>query len=293
MRELLTPEQRRKLPPQILNLLDRRYLVSIRNGTGTYVGGGPTGFFGGGGGALRSAAARPWSSRAASPHETPPPPRPAGPRPGAGLARRRAGPGRGRAPARRVADRRDRRCRRITTASAVSTEPLGSITGVRELPDGRVLVNDGARRRLLLMDTTLKTVGVVLDSLTDVANAYGTRAGALIPYRADSTLFVDPASYAMLVLDPAGKVARVRSVWRVQDLPVASPARASRGGPGWTRRGRIVYRIPARAAPPRVRPPRGRAVLPPGARLRVRRRRGPGDADAGHAGLHPQSRSRP
>ena len=45
--------------------------------------------------------------------------------------------------------------RRISTASAVSTEPLGVITSVRELPDGRVLLNDGARRRLLLMDTTL------------------------------------------------------------------------------------------------------------------------------------------
>ncbi|HEU0077603.1 MAG TPA: hypothetical protein VFQ76_08150, partial [Longimicrobiaceae bacterium] len=47
VRSLLTPEQRRKLPTQILNLMDRRYLVSIRNGSGTYVGGGPTGFFGG------------------------------------------------------------------------------------------------------------------------------------------------------------------------------------------------------------------------------------------------------
>ncbi|HEV2735331.1 MAG TPA: carboxypeptidase-like regulatory domain-containing protein, partial [Longimicrobiaceae bacterium] len=47
VRGLLTPAQRRKLPAQILNLLDRRYLVSIRNGTGTYIGGGPTGLFGG------------------------------------------------------------------------------------------------------------------------------------------------------------------------------------------------------------------------------------------------------
>ena len=58
VRRMLTPEQRRKLPPAILNLLDPRYLVSIRNGTGTYVGGAPMGGFenrvefgrGGGGG---------------------------------------------------------------------------------------------------------------------------------------------------------------------------------------------------------------------------------------------------
>lgn len=141
----------------------------------------------------------------------------------------------------------------ITTASAVSSEPLGSITGVRELPGGRVLVNDGTRRRLLLMDTTLQILRVVLDSLTDVQNSYGTRPGALIPFVGDSTLFVDPASYAMLVIDPAGTLARVRSVWRVQDLPfLTSPGM---GWPGVDANGRVVYRIAARAAAPRIMSP--------------------------------------
>jgi hypothetical protein len=39
IRGLLTPAQGRKLPAQVINILDRRYLLSIRNGTGTYVGG--------------------------------------------------------------------------------------------------------------------------------------------------------------------------------------------------------------------------------------------------------------
>ena len=43
---LLTDEQRRKLPPQIVNVLDPRYLVSVRNGTGLYVGGSGSGGFG-------------------------------------------------------------------------------------------------------------------------------------------------------------------------------------------------------------------------------------------------------
>ena len=152
--------------------------------------------------------------------------------------------------------------RRIATATAVSTEQIGSISSVRELPDGRMLVNDAARRRLLLMDTTLKTLEVVLDSLTEVENSYGTRPGSLIPYLGDSTLFIDPVSYAMLVIDPAGKVTRVRSVPRVQD--------ASRygGGDGGARAGvdgtgRIVYRIPARPGPPPVPPPRGVPYFPP------------------------------
>lgn len=152
---------------------------------------------------------------------------------------------------------------RIATASALSTEQLGSITSVRELPDGRVLLNDGTRRRLLLMDTTLKTVEVVLDSLSEVANTYGTRPGALIPYRGDSTLFIDPASYAIVVLDPAGKMARVRSVWRVQDVPYFTNTFGNFGWPGVDATGRIVYRIAAQAARPLVAPPSGIPYFPP------------------------------
>lgn len=41
---LLTPAQRRKLPPQVVSWLDPRYLLSVRNGTNTFVGGsGPGG----------------------------------------------------------------------------------------------------------------------------------------------------------------------------------------------------------------------------------------------------------
>jgi hypothetical protein len=54
VRSLLTPDQRRKLPGSVVNILDPRYLTSIRSGTGLYVGGGgggggfgPSGFGGG------------------------------------------------------------------------------------------------------------------------------------------------------------------------------------------------------------------------------------------------------
>jgi hypothetical protein len=152
--------------------------------------------------------------------------------------------------------------RRISTASALSTEQIGSITSVRELPNGRLLLNDGARRRLVLMDTTLKTIEVVLDSLAEIENTYGTRPGALIGYRADSTLFIDPASFAMLVIDPAGKVARVRSVPRVEDAGRFSGSEAARSI-GTDGKGRVVYRIPARPGPPLVPPPKGVPYFPP------------------------------
>jgi hypothetical protein len=52
VRKLLSAEQRRKLPPSVGNLLDPRYLASVRDGTGMYVRGSATtseGGFGGGG----------------------------------------------------------------------------------------------------------------------------------------------------------------------------------------------------------------------------------------------------
>jgi hypothetical protein len=143
---------------------------------------------------------------------------------------------------------------RIETASALSTELLGAITGVRELPDGRVLVNDGLRRRLLMMDTTLTTVGVVLDSVSDVFNTYGIRAGALLPFRGDSSYFVDPASNAIVVLDEAGRIVRVRSVWSVQDAQFFTNPGFGHAGPD--AHGRMVYRMPVRTTV-RQRPPAG------------------------------------
>ena len=152
--------------------------------------------------------------------------------------------------------------RRISTASALSTEDLGAINSVLELSDGRVLVNDATRRRLLLMDTTLKVVEVVLDSLAEVANTYGTRPGMLIPYRADSILFVDPASYATLVLDPSARIARVRSAWSTDDIFSYTNVTGTFGWPATDGRGRVVYRISARPGPPKVAPPPGVPYFP-------------------------------
>jgi hypothetical protein len=152
--------------------------------------------------------------------------------------------------------------RRISTASAVSTEDLGAINSVLELNDGRVLVNDGTRRRLLLMDTSLKVVEVVLDSLAEVANTYGTRAGMLIPYRADSILFVDPASYAALILDPSAHITRVRSAWSPDDIFSYTNVTGNFGWPATDGRGRVVYRISARSGPPKVAPPPGVPYFP-------------------------------
>jgi hypothetical protein len=152
--------------------------------------------------------------------------------------------------------------RRIESAQAISTETLGAISQVRGLSDGRVMLNDGTRRRLLIFDSTLTQVTVVLDSLTEVENAYGSRPGRLIPHLADSSLFVDPATLAMLVIDPQGRIARVRAVPFAQHVAALSSALPTWGNPAFDAKGRLVYRITATPAPMAAPPLPGMPYFP-------------------------------
>lgn len=134
--------------------------------------------------------------------------------------------------------------RPLPAPSATSTDSLGSVAAVRQLPNGNVLVNDQTRRRVVLMDSTLKVIGVVADSTSGTANAYGVRPGGLLAYHADSTLFIDPASLSMLVIDGAGKVVRVMAAPRPTDVQFL--VGGAFGNPGFDSQGRLVYRSFAR-----------------------------------------------
>ncbi len=117
---------------------------------------------------------------------------------------------------------------------------LGSVAAVRPLPGGRVLVNDITRRQLVLLDSSFAQEAVLADTTAATGNAYSGRIAGMIPYRGDSTLFIDPTSLSMLVLDGAGKVVRVMAVPRPNDamFMVGGPF----GTPGFDSKGRIVYR---------------------------------------------------
>jgi hypothetical protein len=132
--------------------------------------------------------------------------------------------------------------RQLGPVTAVAKEPLGAVTTVRHLPDGRVLVNDIVGRRVVMFDSALAGVTVIADTTSATANAYGVQPGGLIPYRGDSTLFVDPASLSMLLIDPSGKIARVMSAPRAQDIRflIGGPF----GNPGFDPNGKLVYRAP-------------------------------------------------
>ena len=141
--------------------------------------------------------------------------------------------------------------RPLGVVQATSKELLGSATLARALPNGSVIVNDAARRRLLLLDPSLQSYSVIADSTSGSANGYGQRPGALIPYIADSTLFLDATAGSFLVIDPTGKVARVMSPPRPADN--FAMANTVAGFPGFDAGGRMVYRTNYPRVPQQLR----------------------------------------
>jgi hypothetical protein len=130
--------------------------------------------------------------------------------------------------------------RQLPAPSATSTDSIGSVAAVRQLPNGNVLVNDQARRRVVLMDPNMKVIGLVADSTSSTNNAYGVRPGGMIAYRGDSTLFIEPAGLSMLVIDPAGKIIRTMAAPRANDVNFLIGG--ALGNPGFDSKGRLVYR---------------------------------------------------
>jgi len=122
-----------------------------------------------------------------------------------------------------------------------TSDAMGAVAAVQTLPGGHLLVNDPARRRVVLLDSMLKQVAVVADTTPATKNAYGGQNGGLIPFRGDSALFVDPQSLSMLVIDPAGKIARIMAAPRANDVffLLGGPM----GNPGFDAKGRLVYRM--------------------------------------------------
>jgi len=112
------------------------------------------------------------------------------------------------------------------------------------------MVNDLTARKVSLLDPTLAHSTVIADSTSATSMAYSSRLGGIIPYHGDTTLFVDPQSNSMLVLDGAGKVVRVMSVPKAQDATflIGGPF----GNPGIDPSGRLVYRTMLR---PKFAPP--------------------------------------
>ena len=137
---------------------------------------------------------------------------------------------------------------------------MGAVAAVQALPGGRLLVNDPAKRQVVLLDSSLKRIAVVADTTPATKNAYGGQNGGLLPFRGDSALFVDPQSLSMLVIDPAGKVTRIMAAPRANDVffLLGGPM----GNPGFDAKGRLVYRSMGFEGRRAVRAP-GQPMTPP------------------------------
>jgi len=138
--------------------------------------------------------------------------------------------------------------RLIDLPTAQSKPVIGTASAVRALPGGRLLVNDIQKRQLLMFDQSLANFTIVADSVSGGTNAYGRSQGGIIPYFADSTLFIDPGDLSMFVIDPNGTISRVAAVPRSQDAMMLGSNML--GSPGLDSKGRIVYRgSPTRLMP--------------------------------------------
>ncbi|MGH7653808.1 MAG: hypothetical protein ACREN6_04010 [Gemmatimonadaceae bacterium] len=128
----------------------------------------------------------------------------------------------------------------ITAVQAITTEPLVSVSQVRELPGGRVIVNDLAGRRVLMFDSTLKSFTAIADTTPATGNMYASTFAGIVSYHGDSTLFVDPVTVSMFLIDGSGKVVRTMAAPPRDDATylVGGPY----GTPGTDSRGRLVYR---------------------------------------------------
>jgi hypothetical protein len=132
-------------------------------------------------------------------------------------------------------------------ATARCVEAIGSVIGIRQLPDGRVLVDDGDRRQVRLFDNGLTRSSVVLDSLSGISNSYGRRPSPLVPYLSDTTLFPDYAARALVVIDPSGRPGRTLALPNPNDVGLVTR------GAAVDPRGRLIY-LGSRARAPEWKP---------------------------------------
>jgi len=127
---------------------------------------------------------------------------------------------------------------------AVTAESLENVTSIRVLSDGRVLVNDAIKRRVLLFDSTLSRPLSIIDTTSVTARAYGSALSTLIAFAGDSSLFLDQASSAILVIDQAGKIVRIVAMPTLP-RPQANALMGPNGGLAFDQAGRLVFHAPS------------------------------------------------
>jgi hypothetical protein len=158
---------------------------------------------------------------------------------------------------------------------STSSMTFGTVAQLVALPNGSIYVNDGATspnnlrdpHRLVLLDSALRTVAVVLDSIAGKPNSYQGTFGQLMPFRGDSVLWYDMRAQSLIVIQPGGALGRVMAaptgaLFTIPTgngiRPFASPAHG------------MLYGVASRAAPPTIAAGDPRVDLRPDSQAIVR-----------------------
>ena len=137
----------------------------------------------------------------------------------------------------------------LPPATVKTAATLGAVLDVREVSGGRLIVNDGVRHQMRLLDSTLTTLSIPIDSVPGNANSYGLRPLPLVRFLGDSLLTPDANARTMLVLDPTGEPVRAIAS-PMADFPVMLPSR----GAAFDSKGRMLFQgFPARPSVDAIR----------------------------------------
>ncbi|MEP6763435.1 MAG: hypothetical protein ABJB66_03940 [Gemmatimonadaceae bacterium] len=108
--------------------------------------------------------------------------------------------------------------RQLNTPAAHTVAPLGLFLGIKQLSDGRVIVDDAQNLRLLMFDSTLTKFSILADTTGKAGFNYGEARGKFTSYVGDSSLFSEQSSQTLLVLNPSGRVARITAAPKPLDV---------------------------------------------------------------------------
>ncbi|MEP6780077.1 MAG: hypothetical protein ABJC26_09330 [Gemmatimonadaceae bacterium] len=132
----------------------------------------------------------------------------------------------------------------VSVVRSSDSTTLSDVTRIAPLRNGNIVVNDAKRRRLLLLDSTLRLLKVIADTNTGSVNRYGieTGTGALVPYVGDSSLMLDGESRTLVVIGPDGKF--IRSMAPVHQRDLMALAGGVNNAAATDKLGRLIIRGP-------------------------------------------------
>jgi hypothetical protein len=148
--------------------------------------------------------------------------------------------------------------RTLAPVAAKTSITFVRVDGVRQLPHGKLLVNDARARRVFVFDSTLRAYDVVLDSVPGAANSYPRASPGLIPYLADSTLVFDLDTRTLTLIEPGGTLGR--TVAAPNPATAVNLINSETGRANVDQLGRLVYR--GSGPTPRMQMPGGPPVPP-------------------------------